>query len=276
VSWNLLLITAGSIIYSIGINGIIIHSNFIPGGIFGVALLLEDKLATFSPATWFFLLNIPLFSIGWFFVGKKFFYYSLYGMLVITAATELITLDFNINEQIYAAVAGGLICGIGSGLVLRSLGSGGGLDIIAIALYTKFNIGVGKVYLIFNIILFAFVIKFYDNDIVVASVILTYINSTTVDRIISLFNQRKIVYVISDFSEKIAHVLLNDMSQRATFINGQGAYSGQDTKILMTITNNLQLKKLENLIFNIDEHALFIVENSFNVIGSTIGKRKMY
>jgi uncharacterized membrane-anchored protein YitT (DUF2179 family) len=276
VLWNLLLITIGSIIYAIGINGIIVHNNFIPGGIFGVALLLEDTLAIFSPAIWFFLLNIPLFCIGWFFVGKKFFYYSLYGMIVITAATEFITLNFHVNEQIYAAVAGGLICGIGTGLVLRSLGSGGGLDIIAIALYTKFNIGVGKVYLIFNVVLFAFVIKFYNSDIVVASVILTYINSTTIDRIISLFNQRKIVYVISDFSQKIAQVLLNDMSQRATFIKGQGAFSGQDTKILMTITNNLQLKKLEDLIFNIDEHALFIVENSFNVIGSTIGKRKIY
>ncbi len=276
VTWNTLLITIGATLFSVGIKGVIVHSNFIPGGIFGVALILEDKLGSFSPSTWFFLLNLPLFLIGWFFVGKRFFAYSLYGMFVITAASEFITLDFEIHEQLYAAVAGGLICGCGTGIMLRSLGSGGGLDIIAIALYSKFNIGVGKVFLFFNVILFAFVIKFYSSDIFVASVIFSYITSATVDKIITLFNQRKIVYVISEFSREIAEVLRDDMSQRATFIKAQGAYSGQDKMILMTITNNLLLKKLENVIFNIDEHALFIVEDSFNVIGSTIGKRKIY
>lgn len=91
-----------------------------------------------------------------------------------------------------------------------------------------------------------------------------------------LFNQRKIVYVISDYSQEIAEALREELDQGATFIKGQGAFSGNDKLILMTITNNIQLKKMENIIFKLDEHALFIVEDSFNVIGSTFGKRKIY
>ena len=94
--------------------------------------------------------------------------------------------------------------------------------------------------------------------------------------ILSLFNQRKIVYVISDRNEAIAKTFSEVLHQGATFIKAKGAYSGNDKLILMAITNNIQLKKLENTVFSIDEHALFIVENSFNVIGSNFGKRKMY
>jgi len=62
----------------------------------------------------------------------------------------------------------------------------------------------------------------------------------------------------------------------ATLIDVKGAYSGKKKQMVMTITNNLQLKRLENKVFNIDQEALFIVENSFHVIGSGLGKRKMY
>ena len=84
------------------------------------------------------------------------------------------------------------------------------------------------------------------------------------------------MYVISDFNVRIAELIRDELSQGATFIQGKGAYSGADRLILMAITNNLQLKKLESLVFGVDENALFIVENSFNVIGTGFGKRKIY
>lgn len=274
--WNISLITMGSIVFAIGIKGVVIQNDFITGGVFGAALLLNYSSGLFSPAIWFFLLNIPLFLIGWFFVGRRFFFYSLYGMVVVSLATEWITLDFQIQEQIYAAVAGGLFSGVGSGIVLRSLGSGGGMDIIAVILYSRFNIGVGKVYLVFNVILFSLAASFYSADIFIASLILVFIASVSVEHIMGLFNQRKIVYVISDHNVRIAEQLREELSQGATFIKGKGAYSGVDKLILMAITNNILLKKLEGLVFDIDENALFIVENSFSVIGSGFGRRKLY
>ena len=140
----------------------------------------------------------------------------------------------------------------------------------------RFNIGIGKVYLLFNVILFGLTASFYTADIFIASIILVFISSVALDYILSLFNERKIVYVISDHNDEISKLFSEELHQGATFIKGKGAYSGKDRLILMAITNNLQLKKLENIVFSIDEHALFIVENSFNVIGSNFGKRKIY
>ena len=253
-----------------------INNSFITGGLYGATLLVYYKTQMFSPSLWYLIFNIPLFVLGWFFVGRRFFWYSLYGMLVITLATQWIDFDFQIQDQLYAAIAGGIVSGAGSGIILRSIGSAGGLDIAAIMLNTRFNFGVGKVYMLFNVVLFGLTISFYTPDIIIASIILVFISSITVEHVLSLFNQRKIVYVISEKNEAIAKTFSEVFRQGATFIKAKGAFSGNDRLILMAITNNLQLKKLENAVFNVDEHALFIVENSFNVIGSSFGKRKIY
>jgi uncharacterized membrane-anchored protein YitT (DUF2179 family) len=275
-AWNLLLITLGSTLFSLGAKGIIVHHNFITGGIYGTALLLSYRTEWLSPGIWFFLLNLPLFAVGWFFVSRRFFFYSLYGVVALTLASELITLDFGIREQLYAAVAGGILCGTGSGIVLRSLGSGGGLDIVAVILNQKFNLGFGRLYLIFNAVLFSFVITYYNADIFIASIILVFITSLSLENILGLFNQRKVIFIVSDRTEEIADVLVKDLHQGATFLKGRGVYSGRDKLLLMAITNNIQMKRVEEAVFKIDPKALFIVENSFTVIGSSFGERKVY
>lgn len=274
--WDILLLTLGSLVYAIGAEAILVHHKFVIGGIYGTALLIYYKSNILSPGIWYLLLNIPLLITGWIVLGRRFFFYSLYGVCTLTFFAETLTLNFAIQDQLYAAIAGGAICGVGAGINLRSRGSGGGLDIIAIILNQKFNFGVGKFFMLYNVALFTFVFSLYHVDIVIASIILTFISSIALDQVLALFNQRKIVYILSNSFKEIVDTITNDMHQGATLIEAKGAYSGKQKHMLMTITNNLQLKRLEEKVFTIDPDALFIVENSFNVIGSTFGKRKMY
>jgi uncharacterized membrane-anchored protein YitT (DUF2179 family) len=275
-SWNLMLITVGSVLFAIGVQAIVIHHKFITGGIYGAALFIYYKNGLLSPGIWFFLLNAPLFMVSWFFVSRRFFFYSLYGVIVVSVASEIIRIDFGIQDQLYAAIAGGLICGAGSGMVLRSLGSGGGVDIIAVLLNEKFNFGIGKTYMLFNAVLFAFFITSFGPDLFIASLVLVFITSTAVEYVLAMFNKRKIIYVISDQNHEISRVLRDDLNQGATFIKARGVYSQQDKLILMTVTNWIQLKRIEQLVFTIDPNALFIVENTFNVIGASFNRRKIY
>jgi uncharacterized membrane-anchored protein YitT (DUF2179 family) len=212
-------------------------------------------------------------------VGKSqqaFFWYSLYATIATTAAYELISIPMPLHNQIYAAVACGTMMGFGAGIVLRSLGSNGGLDVLAVYLFQRFNIGIGKAYLIFNVILFSFSLLELPLDIIIASLILVFISSTVVDQTLSMFNQRKVVFIISDSVEMISHDILHEMKQSCTFIKGQGAYLREDKNILMTMVNNILLKRLEEIAFRHDEKVLFIVENTFSVIGSSFSKRKVY
>ncbi len=276
IPWNLFLLTVGAILFVIGVNGIVVHQSFIPGGLYGLCLFIYYKTELLTPGQLYLLANIPFYILGWLLISKRFVLYTIYCSTVITIAAELIVLDFGIHDQLYAAIAAGCICGAGSGIILRTLGAGGGLDIVAIIFYKLYNVGVGKTYLIFNMLLFVMVVANYTADILIASIILTYVTANCMDYFLALFNQRKIVYVISELSSEIAKSMMNDLHLGATFIKGRGAYSGRDKEILMAITNNIQLKRMEEKVFSIDPDALFIVENSFDVIGSSFRKRKIY
>ncbi len=276
VWWNLLIITIGSIVLAIGLKGITLHHNFIPGGVFGVGMLIYYATPVLSAGVIYFLLNIPLFALGWLYVSKRFFCYSFYAMVTATLAYEFIDIDLGIQEQLYAAVAAGAICGVGSGIVLRSLGSNGGLDVIAIMLNQKYNLGIGKFAFIFNFVLFAASAFVLDIDLIIASLILVFILSVSMEYTMSMFNQRKLVLIISEKSREIAREMIDHLQMGATFIKGSGAYSGTDKNMIMAITNNIMLKRLEQTVFSHDEHAIFIVENTFNVLGSSFNKRRIY
>ena len=276
IIWNLLLITSGSLVFAFGAKAVLVHHNFIMGGLFGTALLISYQTDFLSPGVLYLIMNIPVMVVGYLFVSRKFFLYSIYAVAVVTVGSELITYDLRVQQQLYAAIVGGIICGAGSGIILRSVGSGGGLDIVAVILNQKFNLGIGKFYFFYNALLFSFTLTLYEIDLVVASLILTFISSTAMEYVLTLFNQRKVVYILSDYGRVIADIIIKELRQGVTIINAQGAYTGKDKKMLMTVTNNLQVKRLEEKVFALDPNALFIVENSFNVIGSGLGKRKIY
>lgn len=276
VAWNLFLLTVGSIVYIIGMNAIVVHQSFIPGGLYGLCLFIYYKTGLMSPGSLYLLFNIPLLILGWIYISRRFMLYTIYAVMVIFLAAEFININFGISNQIYAAIAGGFVCGAGSGIILRSIGSAGGLDVVAVILFRHFNIGVGKTYMGFNIILFAMVLAQYSADIFIASIILTFVTTNALNYVLTLSNQRKIVYIISDKSEEITTEVIDGLKLGATKIQAKGAYTNQDKEIVMTITNNLQLKRLEEAVFKIDDDALFIVENSYNVIGSNFNKRKIY
>lgn len=271
-----MLITSGALLYALAVKGVAVHHEFIAGGLFGAALFVYYGTGWLSPAIIFAIFNVPLFVVGWLYVSKRFFWYSLYAVVVASLAVQFINLDFSIDHQVYAAVAFGAMYGAGSGIMLRSLGSGGGLDILGVILFSKFNIGIGRFYFLYNGLLFAFATVFMDVDLVIASLIAVFIGSATLEYVLALFSNRKMVFVVSEKAKDISKDLMERHRIGSTFLKSRGAYSGREGEILMTVINNVQLKSLEHLVFSLDEKALFIVENTFSVLGSSFSKRKIY
>jgi uncharacterized membrane-anchored protein YitT (DUF2179 family) len=276
VPWNLMLITAGTLIYSVALKGIAEPHGFIPAGLFGVSVLIHTLTDTMGAGLWYLVLNIPMFVLSWILISRRFLLYSLYAMLVTAVSYTLFDVDFGIRDQLYAAVTCGALSGAGAGIVLRSLGSNGGLDVLGVILWQRYNIGLGKFYFAFNSFLFTFSFLTLDTDLVIASLILVFVSSAAVDYCLSMFSQRKMALIISGHAEAIADDIMSTLRIGATFLSGRGAYKKEEKKVLMTVINNIQLKRLEELVFTRDPHALFIVENTFTVIGSTFAKRKIY
>ena len=276
IGWNLILITFGGVILSVGIKSVAIPNGFISGGFSGLSLLIYYIFGGLSPGTWYFVLNIPLFIAGWLVLSRRFFFYSLFGMVVVTLAIDLIPFVIPIKDRFLAAIAGGTLIGAGAGIYLHSFGSVGGSDIIAIILNQKFNIRIGRYFFYFNLVLFGLSFGFLNLDVILYSLVLTFIISQVMDYFLSMFNQRKLVIVISDKSDAIAKGIMDKIHRGVTFLYGRGGYTGKRKKVMLTVVNNYQLKRLEETVFGIDSNAFFITESTFNVIGKGFSRRKVY
>lgn len=237
IPWNLFLITVGAVIFGIGLKVIALPHGFITGGISGVALELYYLFGKLSPGIWYFIINIPMFIFGWLYISRRFFFYSLYGMVALALTMELITFRLPVRDPFLAILAGGTIMGAGAGITLRSLGSLGGNDIIAIILNQKHNIRMGSYYFAFNIVLFTFSFGVLKLEPILYSLALTFVISYVLEYVLTMFNQRKMVMVISKKFSPIANAIHKKLNRGATFLDGSGAYIGDRKKIRYITTS---------------------------------------
>lgn len=271
VWYNLFLLTLGACLQSLNLQCVAPQHGLLAGGIMGMALIGNFLGPFLSVSVWYLALSIPFYVAGWFFVKKRFLLYTLYGTFMTTVVGMIYNhygLVIPVDNQIYAAVIGGVLNGTGAGLMLRSLGSAGALDIVSVLLRNKWNIQIGQFTLFVNLGVFALGLLIgYRLDDVIASVIMIFISSNLLEYVLGVFNHRKLVLVISDRGEELAEVIMATEPFGITLMRGKGAYSGVDKEILLTVTNNMVLKRLETLVFGVDPNALFIVESTFYVAG---------
>ncbi|MDL2268723.1 YitT family protein, partial [Desulfosarcina sp. OttesenSCG-928-G17] len=179
VFWNLLLISLGATVFAVGVKAIAIPHEFVTGGISGVTLLIYYTTGLLSPGLWYLIINIPIFLVGWIYLSRRFFLYSLYGMAFVSLVMDLVNFTLPINEPILAVLAGGVLMGAGVGITLHSLGSTGGTDIIGIILNQKFSIRIGAFTFTFNLVVFCCSFAVLEMDLVLYSLFTSFISSQT-------------------------------------------------------------------------------------------------
>ena len=123
VCWNLLLIFFGCVLCAMALKGILVPKQFLAGGLTGLSLLVHYAVPSLPLGLIYFVLNIPLFVIGWLFVGRRFFFYSLTGVFIFLAVIFLPYPVFSMEDMILNALTAGILTGVGSGLILKSLWS---------------------------------------------------------------------------------------------------------------------------------------------------------
>lgn len=272
VWWNLLWLTFGAFLMTVCVQAVAAPHNFLAGGVMGVALLLTYWVHGLPPLVWYLALCLPIYVIGWFLLGRRFLLYTFYGTVAMNVFGQFIQFEMSFTNDVYAALVGGVLNGAASGIMLRTLGSSGGTDVFAILLKDRWNIPIGQFNFLFNATLFLIGAFRLPADLIVASILMMFVASQTLEYVLGMFNRRKLVLVISSRGEEIGEAILASERYGATMIRAKGAYSGTDREILLTVTNNVALKRLENLVYTIDPHALFIVENTFYVSGGQFAR----
>ncbi|WP_419786757.1 YitT family protein [Pseudodesulfovibrio sp.] len=276
LGWNILVLTLGATLYVLGYVGIAAHHDFVPGGVYGLAVLFNNVVPALSLSNWYVLINVPLFILAWRGVSRRFFFLTLYTMLLIATLTAYLQCDLGIRADIYSAIAAGACMGAGTGMILRTYGGGGGLDVLAVILNRKYGIRVGIFYFMVNAMIMVAALGRFSPDIIVASLVMLFISSVVTEYVLSLFNQRKAIRILTRKGNEVAQAITHGRKQYATVFSGKGGYSGVDVDMILSISDKLRLRSLEKDIFAIDPEAIIVVENTFSVLGGTIGLRKNY
>ncbi|MCU0597214.1 MAG: YitT family protein [Desulfobacterota bacterium] len=273
VLWNLALIAAGSALCAVALNGILIPREFLSGGFTGLALIIHYLFPAFPLGAIYFVLNIPNFAFGWKYVGRRFFLYSVAGMFIFSAAIETVRLSLPVYDYLLSALLAGIIVGIGSGLILKSLGSAGGTDILSVILLKLFSVRLGTTILAFNGIILVAAAVLFSLEMALYTMIYLYISSYMVNLVVTGFNQRKAVYVISPQWKDISQEIMKELQRGVTILKGEGGYTGKDQHILYTVITFRELGRLKGLVRRLDPDAFVVVSETLEVMGHRIGNQ---
>ena len=273
VLWNLCLICMGSVLVAVAINGILIPHEFVSGGFAGVALVIHYLFPSFPLAWLYFVLNIPVFVLGWTFVGRRFFLYSILGMVIFSAAIVCVHVPLPVHDNILSALLAGIITGVGAGIILRSLGSSGGTDILSVILLNRFSIRIGTTILTFNVIVLTATSLLFSLDVALYTLIYIYVSSQIINLVLTGLSQRKAVLIISPKWQEISREVLDKVGRGVTLIQGQGGYSGQNEQILYTVITLRELRRIKEIIRQLDPSAFMVVHDTLEVMGHRIGNQ---
>ncbi len=273
VLWNLFLITLGSLLCAIAINGILIPKKFLSAGLMGLVLMIYYHLPFLSTAMLYFLLNIPLSVLGWRSVGRRFFLYSLAGMAIFSAAIDLVHVPMPVHDRILSALLAGILSGTGGGIIMRSLGSAGGTDILSVALYKRYSIRLGSTTLAFNSAILLLAALLISLESAMYTLIYIYVSARILNLVVTGLSQRKAVYIISPEWKELSRHIMQDIHRGVTILGGHGGYSGQNENVLYTVISFHELSRLKQLIRQMDPKAFVVVNDTLEVMGHRIGNQ---
>ena len=268
--WSYLKIALGCAIFGVGFNMFLAPSGLNAGGVTGLSMVLVQLFNFGSVGMFSFLINIPLFAIGGVKIGKKFFLDSLYGMVLVSVFIDLFAfLPKPETEILLGALYGAVICGFGLGLVFSTGGSTGGSDIVVRLLKLKYqHVPIGVITTCFDAVVAILTgVVFRNVNMALYSGVCIFATGRVLDAVVYKFDYSKVALIISKDYEVIAKKIGLELHRGSTFLDGQGAYSGQETKVILTAVKKQQIAELKQLVVEVDPDAFIIVQEAHQVLG---------
>ena len=273
ILWNLLLITTGSILGAITVKAILAPLEFFGTGFTGIALIISYLIPSVPISVIYFVINIPVYILGWKSVGRRFFIYSIIAMTLFSIALQFVHFQITIQDKILGAILAGITMGTAAGITLKSQGSGGGLDILSVIILRILSIRLSTTILAFNVAILAAGAILFSLERALYTLVFIFITSNIVNLVVNGLSQRRTVFIISPRWEEISRAIMEKVERGVTILNGRGGYSNQEQNVLYTIISYSELPQLKKVIREIDPDAIVVVNETLEVMGYRIGNQ---
>lgn len=274
--WRVFMMLVGASLVSVGLEIFLVPNNIIDGGIVGISII-ASHLSGWNLGLFLFVLNLPFLFLGYKQIGKTFALSTLFSVTIMSIGTNLLhpvqplTID-----PLLAAVFGGIILGTGVGLVIRSGGSLDGTEIVAILFTKKLPMSVGEIVMFFNLFILASAGFVFGWNNAMYSLIAYYIAFKMIDLTIEGFEESKSVWIISERNQEIASSIIDRLGRGVTYLNGEGAYTGNEKKVIFCVITRLEEAKLKSIVDEIDPAAFLAVGNIHDVKGGRFKKKNIH
>lgn len=264
-----LAVLLGNLLCAIAFNAFFIPSNLLSGGVGGMAILTQ-YLTDIPSGFAVFVINIPLFILGFKMIDRQFLFYAFISMITLSfllTVTKDIGNYFQVDDILLGAVFGGIFNGIGMGLMFRNRTCQGGLDIVAIILKNKYNINIGTGLMAVNTVIISLSSLLLGYKSAMYTLIAMYIGYQVLDKVQVGLDIRKNVVIISDKEEELADAIIKDLNRGVTYLDGMGGFTEEKKKILYVIVTSKEIAKLKAIVEEIDPGAFLTINDVIEVKG---------
>lgn len=267
---DLVMILIGSLIFGWSLINISIPNKLADGGISGIALILR-ALFGIDTGLSVFLINIPLFFIGYRFLGIKSLIYTLWGIITFSGSLSFwgqFKMAPNLHhDQLIAALLAGVIGGCGTGIIYHFGGTTGGTDVVARIFEDKAGIPMGRSLFILDICVLTCSLVYIN----IVQMMYTLIYSFVFAEIINYTEQGgysgKVFMIFTNKSDAMVNEIMANLGRGATIINAIGGYTRNPQDIVYVVVDSNEMNELRSIINQIDSRAFVSIYNAQEQIG---------
>ena len=274
---SLLLIALGVAMYTFGFVKFNMANALAEGGVAGVTLIIH-ALYKIDPAYNSLILNIPLFIMGARVLGRKSLALTIYGTVLLSffiwfwqQVPVKIVLQ---NDMMLVAVVAGLFAGAGSGLVFRYGATTGGTDIIGRVIEEKFGFKLGQTLLFVDALVLTASLVYIDLQHMLYTLVASFVYSQVLTIVQNGGYTVRGMIIITQKSQEAADAILNGINRGVTYLNGQGAYSGNEKNILYVVLNPGEVRNVKAIMADLDPDAFISIIDVDEVVSSDFKIRR--
>lgn len=266
---SIVTIIIGTAIMGFGINAFNIPNGLAEGGLTGISIIIKILFPTIDQGIVYFLLNIPLFIIGWKVLSKTELAYTIIGTILSSVFLSLfdnLLTPTAMEDTLLAALFAGVTVGLGLGLIFRFGGTTGGMDIIARMCQKYFGVSMGRTLFISDIVVICISLVYLSKESAMYTLVAVFVATRVIDFMQEGLNAGKALTIISQHPQKIANEILG-LGRGVTILTGKGAFSGTAKEVIYVVVSRNEVIRYKNVVQGIDPHAFVIVNDVHEVLG---------
>jgi uncharacterized membrane-anchored protein YitT (DUF2179 family) len=267
------LIALGALVQAVGLRLFLVPANLASGGVSGVAQII-NRYTGWPIGLMVLIGNIPLFILGWRFLGgRRFAMRTAVAIAIFSFLVDailwlpLFPREGLTGDLILNSLYGAVVSGIGYALVYRGQGTSGGSDVLARILNRWRGIPMAQSYLMTDtaVILAAGLVFGWTRALY--AVITLYVSGLVVDTALEGASTVRTALIVTGEPQAVSRRIMEEMERGVTIISGKGAYTGADRPILYCVLTRSEIQQLKAIVHEADPRAFMVIGNAHEALG---------